>query len=169
MQLFVRGVDDCQALVAIPPGQENARDALRETSTIVQWIRVECWTLLQADPQARVTSTGLADRITPGMIHGIMDYSRKLAEANTEWSQTLFRFPGGEITCADEWRCLLSLPDGNNPPDQSLEFDLILATGDERFVKVTQLFRGQSGFVYGVRWRETEGGGAVNAIFPELH
>jgi hypothetical protein len=57
---------------------------------------------------------------------------------------------------------------GAETPDESVLFELILATADERFIEVTRLYRRQAGFVHGVRWRETEGVGEVVAVFPEL-
>lgn len=167
-RLYVRDVEDCQDLAEIPVGKEHGYDTLRNTYTIIQSIKVECWAVLQIDPNAKVTKTGPADQITPTMIHGIMAHAEKLSTGNEEWRKTLTTFPGGIITCKDEERCLLSLPDGKNPPDESLLFELILVKDDERFILVTQLYRGRSGFVYGVRWRENDGGGEVVSIFPDL-
>jgi len=96
-----------------------------------------------------------------------MANAEMLAAEDEDWSQTLVTFTDGEITCTDQERCRLSLLDGKNPPEQSVDFDLIMATGDERFILVTQSIYGRSGFVYGVRWRESENGGEVVSIFPD--
>ena len=102
------------------------------------------------------------------MIHGIMDSSIGLSESDAEWGKALMTFPGGEITDIGNGRLVLSRPDGRNPPEQSLEFYLILAMAEERFIMVTQLVNGQSTFIYGIHWHETPGGGEVVAIFPDL-
>lgn len=167
-QLFVRDVYDCRGLTAVPPSKEHGRDGLRDTYTIIQSIKVECWAILQIDPEARIAVAGPADQITPDMIHGIMAYAEKLSAGNEEWAKALTTFLGGVITCKHEERCLLSLPDGNNPPDESVLFKFILAKEDERFSLVTQMVYGRSGFVYGIRWRETLSGGEVIAIFPDI-
>ena len=168
MQFFVTDVDTCQALVIIPPWKQHEVDGLRFTHALVQSIEVECWAIVQSDASTRVAASGPADRITPVMIHGIMANAARLAAADDEWLKTLTTFPGGVITCRNEEHCLLSLPDGKNPPDESLSFEFILAKDDERFVRVTQMYQGRVDFIYGVRWRETGGGGEVISMFPEL-
>ncbi|EEW25694.1 hypothetical protein [Rhodobacter ferrooxidans] len=168
MQLYVTDVDNCQALIRIPPWKQQEIDTLTDTHTIVQSIEAGCWAVLQFDPSTRVTTFESTDRITPAMIHGIMAHSEELSAGNDEWRKTLTTFAAGVITCKDEDRCLLALPDGKRPPDESLLFDLILAKDDARFILVTQLFQGRAGFVYGVRWRETAGGGEVISMFPEM-
>lgn len=168
MQLFVKGFNDCPAIVVGSIEGAPLRDTLRDTWTAVQTLQVECWAVLQVDPSARVTATGPSDRITPDMIYGIMAHAAKLSAETQEWRQALTTFPGGVITCKDEERCILALPDGKKPPDESLLFEVILAQGDERFILVTQLYRGQAGFVYGIRWRDTEAGGEVLDFFPQL-
>ena len=167
-RLYVRDVNNCQELVGVPLGKENGYDTLRNTYTVIQSIKVGCWAILQIAPTSPVTASGAVDRITPDMVHGIMADAQKLSAQDDEWLKALTTFPGGVIACEDEERCLLSLPDGKNPPDESVLFELIAAQGDERFVLVTQMYRGQAGFVYGIRWRETEGGGEVISIFPDL-
>ncbi len=168
MQLFVHDVDNCRDLIAIPPGKEHGRDPTRQTSTIIQSIRVECWTVLQADPSAQVTPAAAVDRIDPGMIRGVMKHVGQMGLMGEKWARTFMSFSEGEITCKDAWRCRLSLPDGRSPPERSLDYNLIMAMGDERFIMVTQMVHGRSGFVYAVRWRGNRDGGEVISIFPDL-
>ena len=97
-----------------------------------------------------------------------MAYAEKLSAGNEQWAKALTTFLGGVITCMHDERCLLSLPDGNNPPDESVLFEFILAKEDERFILVTQLYRGRAGFVYGIRWRKTLRGGEVVALIPDI-
>ena len=167
-QFVAKGLADCPAVVEGPLRKARPRDTLRDTWTIIQSIRVECWALLQVSPQAGVKAATADDRITPRMIHRIMANSIRLAASDEEWSKALIRFPGGEIACKDAWRCIFSRPDGNNPPDYSLGFELILAAGHERFIEVTQMYEGRAGFIYGIRWRDTPAGGEVVAIFPDI-
>ncbi len=168
MQMFVEGFDDCADIVARPIERGTPRDSLRDTWTVVQTISVECWALLQTDPAASVTAARSTDRIMPEMIYGIMGNAERLSAENEEWAKALMDFTGGEISCKDNERCRLSLPDGESPPEQSVDFQLIMATGDERFILVTQMVYGRSGFVYGVLWRDTGDGGEVIRIFPDL-
>ncbi|WP_124088502.1 hypothetical protein [Pseudogemmobacter humi] len=167
MQQFVTGFAGCPAIVEGPLDFGKPRDPLRDTSTIIQSIRVWCWAILQTDHAAQVSASGPGAGITTELIHGIMANAQMLAAEDEDWSQTLVTFSGGEITCTDQERCRLSLPDGKDPPEQSVDFELILATGDERFILVTQAIYGRSGFVYGVRWREHQDGGEVISIFPD--
>jgi hypothetical protein len=168
MQQFVKGFDDCQALVAGPIESATPRDSLRDTWTVIQTISVECWALLQIAPSGQVTAAGPSDRITMEMIHEIMANADRLSAEDEDWAKTLIVFTGGEVACKDRERCRLSLPDGKSPPEQSLDFEVIMAIGDERFILVTQMIYGRSGFVYGVLWRDAGGGGQVVKIFPDL-
>jgi len=167
MQRFVTGFKGCPAIVDGPLDAGTPRDPLRGTSTIIQSIRVWCWAILQTDPAAQVTAAGTGVEITPEMIQGIMANAERLSIADEHWAQTLITFSGGEISCSDQERCRLSLPDGRNPPEQSVDFDLIMAANDERFILLTQMVYGRSGFVYGVRWRDSQGRGEVISIFPD--
>lgn len=141
----------CADLLVIPWGKMRGRDTLRETWVIITSLRVKCWVLSQATPEARVIAADPTDRITPQIISAIMGYLRQMSMTNEVWKRTFMSFRGGEITCANPWRCTLELPDGRNPPGQSLDFKLLMAAGSERFIAVTQIVSGRSGFVYGVR------------------
>ena len=168
MQMFVTGFDDCPAIVAGSIESATPRDSLRDTWTVIQTISVECWAVLQIDPATPVTAARPDDRISLEMIQGIMANGEKLSTEDEEWAKTLMDFSGGEVDCGDIERCRLSLPDGRNPPEQSLDFELIMAVGDDRFILVTQMVYGRSGFVYGVRWRAYLAGGEVVDFYPIL-
>jgi len=167
MQQFVTGFAGCPAIVDGPLDVGRPRDPLRDTSTMIQSIRVWCWAIVQNDPAAQVTASGPSVEITPELIQEIMANAEKLSADDEDWSQTLVTFSGGEITCTDQERCRMSLLDGKNPPERSVDFELIMATSNERFILVTQVIYGRSGFVYGVRWRESQDGGEVISIFPD--
>ncbi len=168
MQRFVTGFDDCPAIVAGPIEKGRPRDRLRDTWTVIQSVRVACWAALQLDPATAVTATGPDDRITPDMIRGIMLNSERLSAGDQEWAKALTTFDGGSISCKDRARCTLAAPDDGEWAKESVLFDLVLVDGDDRFIEVTQQYEGRAGFVYGVRWRITAGGGEVTAVFPEL-
>ena len=167
MQLFVAGFDGCPEMVAGPLGNGTPRDSLRDTWIVLQTLRVECWALLQFDGSARVSALAPDDRITPRIIQGIIAHAERLSAEDEEWAKVLMAFPSGEIFCRDGERCRLSLQDGRNPPEQSLDFDLIMATQEVWFIVVTQMVYGRSSFVYGVMWREEAGKGEVASIFPD--
>lgn len=166
LQEFVAGFDDCAEIVAGPLYDGVPRDALRNTWTIIQSFRVDCWALLQANPGSPVDMATATDQITSHMIFEIMRYSRRLSIGSEKWSKVLMDFPGGEIACKTVWRCRLLRPDGQSPPEQSVDFNLIFADGSDRYIRVTQMIHGRSGFIYGVRWVESETGGEVMSIFP---
>jgi hypothetical protein len=166
IQLFVAGIHGCTDLVATPLGSVMPRDNLRDTWTVIQTIRAQCWALAQLDEKALVSGLQTSDRITPAMVHGIIAHAKRLSDKDAEWAKVLMTFAGGEIACReDEW-CRLSRLDGRNPPEQSLDFQLIIATQDIRFIIVTQMVYGKSGFVYGVMWRESGTTAEVVSIFP---
>lgn len=168
MTQFQERFDDCPAIIAGPIGKANPRDGSRRTWTIVQSIRVQCWALSQFDPAEPVAPTGPEDQLAPDMIHGIMAGAERLSRENEELGRVLFTFGGGTIICKDKERCQLSSPEGGEWANYSLYLDLILVHGDDWFIEVAQAYRGRISFVYGVRWREAEGGGAVISIFPDL-
>lgn len=167
MQLFISGFHGCADLVAKPLSIGTPRDNLRDTWTVIQTIRAQCWALVQLDEKAPVSGFQPSDRISPAMIQGIIGHVKRLSAENEEWAKVLMAFSGGEIACrGDEW-CRLSLQDGRNPPEQSLDFQLIIAAQDIRFIIVTQMVYGRSGFVYGVKWREAGTKAEVLSIFPD--
>lgn len=168
LQQVSREFSDCSEIVKGPLNKAGPRDSLRETWSVIQTIQVECWALMQTSTGYRITDARMSDKITPEMISGIVKYVAKLEESDEDWARLLMSFPGGVTVCSTMWRCNLSLPDGIYPPEQALDLSLILATRDERFVKVTQLVYGRSGVVYGIRWRSGVGDGEVVAIFPDI-
>ncbi len=168
MNQVVTGFKGCPDIVAGPLERGTPRDHLRDTWTLVQSIRVQCWAILHADPAAQVTAIEPADQITSEIIHAIMANAEKLSAEDEEWAKTLVVFPGGEIECRDRERCELSAPEGGEWSNYSMYMNLILIHDDEWFIEVAPAYRGQVSFVYGVLWRETEGGGEVISIFPDL-
>jgi hypothetical protein len=163
---FITGFEDCPAMVhgSIERGG-TPRDSQRETWTVIQSLDAECWAMLQLDPAAPVTGSEPSDQISPAMIRAVMDLAARLTANDPEWGKVLLDFPGGEIFCKTPQRCVLSLPDGKNPPEQSLLFRLMMATGQTQFIEVTQMIHGRSQFVYAVRWHQTAKGGYVHDVF----
>ena len=159
---FITGFEDCPAMVhgSIERGG-TPRDSQRETWAVIQSLDAECWAMLQLDPAAPVTGTEPGDRVSPAMIRAVMDLAARLTANDPEWGKILLDFAGGEIFCKTPQRCVLSLPDGKNPPEQSL----MMATGQTQFVEVTQMIHGRSQFVYAVRWHPTAKGGYVQDVF----
>lgn len=165
-QGHIQGFEDCAEIVTGPIYDGKPRDTLRDTWTVIQTFRVGCWALLMQSPEALVTPVTEADRITPEMIDGIMAHNRKLSLGSEEWAKALLDFQGGEIACKTVWRCRLSRLDGQTPPEQSVDFELMIATEDDHYIRVVQMIYGRTGFVYGVRWHESASGGEVLMIFP---
>jgi hypothetical protein len=165
---FAKSAEDCQKLVDTPLGKDKPVNKLRFTWTILQSLKAQCWAIMHADPEVRIVRTTAADALTPEMIFGVMAYASALAAGNEEWMKTLTTFSGGEIKCRDAWTCLLFLPDGKDWPDESAYFDMLMVTEDEKFILVSQAYQGRVDFVYGVQWRETEDGGQVVSIFPDI-
>lgn len=167
MQLFIAGFHSCTDLVAKPLGSGTPRDNLRDTWTVIQTIRAQCWALSQLDEKATVSGFQTKDCISAEMIQGIIGHVKRLSDENKEWAKVLMTFSAGEVACRDDEWCSLTLQDGRNPPEQSLDFQLIIAAQDIRFIIVTQLVYGRSGFVYGVKWREAGTKAEVVSIFPD--
>lgn len=165
-QGHIQGFEDCSEIVAGPIYDGKPRDTLRDTWTGIQTFRVGCWALLMQSPEAQVSPATEADRITPEMINGIMAYNRKLSLGSEKWLKLLLDFPKGEIACKTVWRCRLSRLDGQTPPEQSVDFELMIATESDRYVMVVQMIYGRTGYVYGVRWHEGASGGEILMIFP---
>lgn len=165
---FVTGFDGCPDIVSRDLNDGTPRDKLRNTWTIIQSFRTQCWAVLQFDPTKPVAPTEPEDQLTPDMIHGIMAGAERLSRENEKLGRVLFTFGGGTITCKDKERCELSSPEGGEWANYSLYLDLILVHGDDWFIEVAQAYRGRISFVYAVRWRQSQGGGEVVAIFPDL-
>lgn len=167
MPQFVTGFDGCSDIISRDLNDGTPRDKLRNTWTIIQSFRTQCWAALQFDPTTPVAPTGPEDQLTPAMIHGIMAGAVRLSRENEELGRVLFTFGGGTITCKDKERCELSSPEGGEWANYSLYLDLILVHGDDWFIEVAQAYRGRISFVYGVLWRDTGSGGQVVKIFPD--
>ena len=168
LRLFVNGVDDCTALLTVPAGQEDARDSLRQTTVIIQKLRILCWALFQVPSRSVFSPADDADRMTPDIIWTIMRHVTRLESLSDANFKAFLSFPEGAITCRTMWRCRLVRPDepehSGDSPEQMVDYDLILATGNTRFVMVTQMIYGRAGFVYGVRMEA----GRVVEVFPVL-
>jgi hypothetical protein len=168
MPQFVTGFDGCSDIVSRDLNDGTPRDKLRSTWTIIQSFRTQCWAVLQFDPTTPVAPTGPEDQLTPAMVHGIMAGAERLSRENEELARVLFTFGGGTIICKDKERCELSSPEGGEWANYSLYLDLILVHGNDWFFEVAQAYRGRISFVYGVRWRDSQRGGEVISIFPDL-
>jgi hypothetical protein len=168
LRLFVNSVDDCTALLTVPAGQEDARDSLRQTTVIIQKLRILCWALFQVPSRSVFSPADDADRMTPDIMWTIMRYVTRLESLSDANFKTFLSFPEGAITCRNVWQCRLVRPDEaehtNDIPEQMVGYELIFAIGDTRFVMVTQMIYGRAGFMYGVRLE----GGEVVEVFPVL-
>ncbi len=169
MQTFVTGFRGCPDIVTRDLNEGAPRDNFSDTWTIIQSYRVECWALLNFDPDMAVVKTGPEDRITPEMIHKIMAKARQLSQADPEWAKSLVTFSGGTITCKDNERCRLQSSDGGEWKDYFLYFDLLAVHSDDWFIEVTNAYWSQEGLVYGVWWRESPSGGRVMAVYPVMY
>ncbi len=168
LRLFVNGVDDCTALLTVPAGQEDARDSRRQTTVIIQKLRILCWALFQVPSRSVFSPADDADRMTPDIIWTIMRHVTRLESLSDANFKAFLSFPEGAITCRTMRRCRLVRPDepehSGDSPERMVDYDLILATGNTRFVMVTQMIYGRAGFVYGVRMEA----GRVVEVFPVL-
>lgn len=142
------------------------RDGLRTTSVAAATLRAECWAVLQLDPGASVVAAGPQDGIPPDIVWEVMAWAERLSLENEEWAKTLMVIPKGTLLCEAFSGCRLERPDGHNPPEEALHFDLMAAAGETRFIMVTQMVYGRAGFVYALRWQQDAG--AVVAVFPEF-
>jgi hypothetical protein len=169
LQFWIPAVDTCAELLSIPRGSEEGRDTLRETWVRITFLRVECRALSQARPDARVVALRQTDRITLAMINAIIGHLELMSARDDRWQRTFNSFSGGVLTCKNPWRCLLERPDGQNPPEQSLEFDMIMAAEGDRFIAVTQIVHGRSNFVYGVNLAGIQSERPVVSVYFDMN
>jgi hypothetical protein len=164
-------VDDdrsCPELLVTPLGQERGRDHTRNTQVAIQSIRVNCWALFNVTSFDGIIPADDTDRMTPEIIWTIMRHAMRLQSESDANLKAFLGFAEGAIACRNAWRCRLVRPDEpehtSDSPEQMVDYDLILATGNTRFVMVTQMIYGRAGFVYGVRMEA----GRVAEVFPVL-
>jgi hypothetical protein len=168
VQAFVKNTEDCADLVSIRSGAEKGYDKTRNTYAIIQKIKVKCWIVGQIERGSLIVPTLPTDGITPDVIWGIMANAERLSAESDRWKKTLTTFSGGDIHCKDSERCTLTASPQSDSAADSLDFELVLVRGDERFIIVTQAYEGRAGLIYGVQWRDSVTGGEVASIFPRF-
>lgn len=117
--------------------------------------RAQCWAFQLVPAVADIVPATPQDGITRAMTDALMAYLLEKtatvdSAADNEWLKTFTAFPGGDLTCKTPWLCTLTLPDGNDYPEQYLYIDLILAYENQRFLEVTEAVHGSPRFVCGV-------------------
>lgn len=172
LHALLNDIQDCQQMLAIPLGQDPARDATTNTSIAIDVTRAECWSLTHFDPTAQVLVNDQTAKITLGMITTIMDFIGQMSFQNDVWVQTFMHITAGAILCDQISHCRLSATHAKLPPEQTVDFDLILSGDlgrdgtDDVFIEVTQLIYGKPQFVYAIWWKSAVDGGIVAEVFP---
>ncbi len=168
VQAYVKGAVTCRDLLSIPYGSEPGYDSTRNTHNVIFGVKVACWALSSLYPDRPVGATLPSDHLTPEIARGIMDHLNMLSERSEDWGKTLLVFPGYLAKCGGDEMCGAFWPEGSDLSDYRVGLDLILADGNDRFIRVSQSYDGRVDWVFGVRWRKTDTGGEVVEVFPDI-
>ena len=167
VEAYVRGIDSCQELLAIPKGAERGYDKTQMTYASIMRIKVECWTLVQLDQSAKIAPMEKADKLGEDAVEAIRAFSENLPLELDLWPDVLTAVNGGIIGCNGMDRCELSAPDDSEWEDYTMHFRLLLLDGDRKYIAVTEAYEGRPGFVFGVVWSDSAG--RVLEMFPKLN
>lgn len=168
VQASVKGAFSCRDLMSIPFGREESYDRSFNALQYVHHVKVGCWALSKFDT-SRPTGTLIpTDYLTPEIARDIMDRLLELSESNVAFGKALLMFPDYLVHCRNEERCEITWPDNSGLSGYWGEFRLLLADGEERFIQASSSYLGRHDFVFGVRWRNTDTGGEVVEVFPDI-
>jgi hypothetical protein len=167
VEAYVRGIDSCQELLAIPDGAEHGFDKTQMTYVTILKIKVECWALLQLDQDAKIAPMERSDKLGEDAVEGIRAFSENLPLELDLWPGVLTAVNGAVIGCNGMDRCELSAPDGSDWEDYTMHFRLLLVDGERKYISVTEAYEGRRNFVFGAIWSDRAG--RVLAMFPKLN
>lgn len=167
VEAYVRGIDSCQELLAIPKGTEPAYDKGQRTYAIITRIKTECWALVQLDPDAKVAPMEDTNTLDEEEVWGIRAFFGTLPGQLSFPAEVLTDENGATVGCNRQDLCALSVPDESEWADYNLYFQLLLVDGDRKYIAITEAYEGRSGFVFGVIWSDSAD--RVLEMFPRLN
>lgn len=167
VEAYVRGIDSCDELLAIPKGTEPAYDKSQNFYSLITRIKAECWALVQLDPGARVAPLENTDKLDENAIEGIRAFFETLPGQLSFPADVLTEENGATLACKGPERCALSAPVESEWAEYNMNFHLFLVDGDRKYIAVMDTYEGRPGFVFGVEWSDSAE--RVLDMFPRLN
>lgn len=167
VEAYVRGIDSCEELLAIPKGAEPAYDKSQRIYSVITRIKVECWALGQLDPGAKVAVLEDTDKLDEKVVRGIREFFETLPGELSFPAEVLTRENGATVGCNHQDLCALSAPDDSEWAEYKMHFHLFLVDGDRKYIAVMDTYEGRPGFVFGVVWSDSAD--RVLEMFPRLN
>lgn len=167
VEAYVRGIDSCQELLAIPKGIEPGYDKGQMTYAIITRIKVECWALVQLEPGTKVAPIEDKDRLDEEVVLGIRAYFETLPGQLSFPADVLTEENGATVGCNRQDLCALSAPDDSEWAAYNMHFRLVLVDGDRKFIAVSDTYEGRGGYVFGLIWSDRAD--RVLEMFPKLN
>ena len=157
VEAYVRGIDSCEELLAIPKGTEPGYAMDQMHYAIISRIKAECWALVQLDPGARVAPLEEGDGLDETVVLGIRAYFAALPGQLSFPADVLTEATGATVGCNGEGLCGLEAPETSEWAEYAMAFQLFLTDGDRKFIGVSNSYEGRGNYVRAVIWSDTEG------------
>lgn len=157
VEAYVRGIDSCQELLAIPTGTEPGYAMDQIHYAIISRIKAECWVLVQLDPKARVAPLQEGDGLDEKVVLEIRAYFATLPGQLSFPAKVLTEANGATVGCNGEDLCGLRAPETSEWADYAMAFQLFLTDGDRKFIGISDSYEGRGNYVRGVIWSNREG------------
>lgn len=167
VEAYVRGIDSCEALLAIPTGSEPGYAMDQIHYAIISRIKAECWALVQIDAEAMVGPLEDGDGLDETVVQGIRAYFAALPGQLSFPAEVLTETNGATVSCQNAGLCGLRVPETGEWKDYAMSFRLILTDGDRKFIGVSNSYEGRGNYVRGVIWSDSAN--RVLEIFPALN
>lgn len=164
VEAYVRGIDSCDELLAIPTGTEPGYAMDQMTYAIISRIKAECWALVQLDPETMVAPLEEGDGLDEKVVLEIRAYFAALPGQLSFPAKVLTEANGATVGCNGEDLCGLDAPETSEWADYAMDFRLILTDGDRKFIAVSSTYDRRGNYVRAVIWSDTEG--RVTQMFP---
>ena len=166
VEAYVRRIDSCGELLAIPTGAEPGYSIGQMTYAIISRIKAECWALVQIDAEAMVGPLEDGDGLDETVVQEIRAYFATLSDELSFPADVLTEANGATVSCGTDI-CALRVPETSEWADYAMSFRLILTEGDRKFIGVSNSFEGRGNYVRGVIWSESAN--RVLEMFPPLN
>ncbi len=166
VEAYVRGIDSCEELLAIPIGTEPGYAMDQMNYAIISGIKAECWSLVQLDQEAKVGPLEDGDGLDETVALRIRAFFAALPGQLSFPAEVLTETNGASVGCQNAGLCGLYAPETSKWNDYSMRFRLILTAGDRKFIAVSDSYEGRGNYVRAVIWSDKEG--RVIEWFPGL-
>lgn len=167
VEAYVRGIDSCDELLAIPKGTEPAYDKSQNFYSLITRIKVECWALVKLEPGKEVALLEDTDKLDEDAVRGIRAFFETLPGQLSFPADVLTPENGAAVRCNGPDRCALSAPVESEWAEYVMNFHLFLVDGDRKYIAVMDTYAGRPGFAFGVVWSDSAE--RVLEMFPRLN